>query len=48
VLVVDMDWTFYKEAAEGIVDQAGQLIGWAGYIWDSHLFPQPQVQLQIR
>lgn len=44
VLVTDMDWhiTFYKEAAEGKKDQAGQTIGWTGFTWDSNLFPNPK------
>eukprot|EP01105_Mastigella_eilhardi_P024390 TRINITY_DN6356_c0_g1_i1.p1 TRINITY_DN6356_c0_g1~~TRINITY_DN6356_c0_g1_i1.p1 ORF type:complete len:894 (+),score=191.79 TRINITY_DN6356_c0_g1_i1:360-2684(+) len=43
VVVTDMDWhvTFYKEADQGQVDQAGQTIGWTGYTWDHHLFPDP-------
>lgn len=43
-LVTDMDWhiTFYKEAAEGKRDQAGQSIGWTGFTWDKHLFPNPK------
>ena len=43
VLVTDMDWhiTFYKEASEGKKDQAGQSIGWTGFTWDKHLFPDP-------
>jgi len=44
IIVTDMDWheTFYKEAADGKTDQAGQPVGWTGYTWDSHLFPVPQ------
>ena len=44
ILVTDMDWhiTFYKEAAEGKKDQAGQSIGWTGFTWDRHLFPNPK------
>src|SRR5262249_25057626 len=40
---IPKDWheTFYKEAAEGKKDQAGQPVGWTGYTWDSHLFPTP-------
>jgi hypothetical protein len=43
-LVTDMDWhiTFYKEAAEGKQDQAGMSIGWTGFTWDRHLFPDPK------
>eukprot|EP01124_Arcella_intermedia_P013301 TRINITY_DN1970_c0_g1_i1.p1 TRINITY_DN1970_c0_g1~~TRINITY_DN1970_c0_g1_i1.p1 ORF type:complete len:875 (+),score=128.05 TRINITY_DN1970_c0_g1_i1:356-2626(+) len=43
ILVVDMDWhqTFYKEAYKGQTDQAGQAMGWTGYTWDKHLFPDP-------
>lgn len=43
VLVTDMDWhiTFYKEAAAGKKDQAGMTIGWSGFTWDAHLFPEP-------
>lgn len=43
VLVTDMDWhiTFYKEANAGKKDQAGMTIGWSGYTWDAHLFPDP-------
>jgi alpha-glucosidase len=46
-LVMDMDWhkTFYKEAAEGMIDQAGESIGWTGFTWDEHLFPDPQAFL---
>eukprot|EP00698_Gefionella_okellyi_P018500 TRINITY_DN5552_c0_g1_i1.p1 TRINITY_DN5552_c0_g1~~TRINITY_DN5552_c0_g1_i1.p1 ORF type:complete len:938 (-),score=168.17 TRINITY_DN5552_c0_g1_i1:17-2830(-) len=46
-LVTDMDWhiTFYKEAAQGKKDQAGETIGWTGFTWDSHLFPNPQAFL---
>ena len=41
VLVIDMDWhkTFYKLATNGTKDQAGQQIGWSGYTFDDHLFP---------
>ncbi|XP_065915296.1 alpha-xylosidase BoGH31A-like isoform X1 [Dysidea avara] len=41
VLVTDMDWhiTFYKEAALGKKDQSGHSIGWTGFTWDKHLFP---------
>ncbi|KAL5486960.1 hypothetical protein EMCRGX_G019505 [Ephydatia muelleri] len=43
-LVTDMDWhiTFYKEADKGQKDQAGQTIGWTGFTWDQHLFPNPK------
>ena len=46
-LVTDMDWhiTFYKEAAEGKKDQAGESIGWTGFTWDKHLFPNPKAFL---
>ena len=48
VLVVDMDWhkTFYKLLANGTRDQAGQGIGWSGYTFDQHLFPNPTKFLQ--
>lgn len=44
VLVTDMDWhiTFYKEADAGKKDQAGMSIGWSGFTWDDHLFPDPK------
>jgi alpha-glucosidase len=47
VLVTDMDWhiTFYKEAREGKKDLAGQSIGWTGFTWDNHLFPEPKMFL---
>ena len=47
VLVTDMDWhiTFYKEASEGKKDLAGQTIGWTGFTWDKHLFPDPKMFL---
>ena len=34
--------TFYKEAAKGEKDQAGQPIGWTGFTWDPALFPNPK------
>lgn len=39
-----MDWhkTFYKQADSGVKDQAGQRIGWTGFSWDRHLFPNPK------
>ena len=42
-----MDWhiTFYKEASEGKRDLAGQIIGWTGFTWDKHLFPNPKMFL---
>ena len=47
VLVTDMDWhiTFYKEAHNGKKDLAGQTIGWTGFTWDKHLFPDPKMFL---
>ncbi|PRP89120.1 glycoside hydrolase [Planoprotostelium fungivorum] len=41
VLVTDMDWhiTFYKEAAQGKRDPAGEIPGWTGFTWDKNLFP---------
>ncbi|KAH3746121.1 glycoside hydrolase [Pelomyxa schiedti] len=44
VVVTDMDWhiTYYKEADQGVKDQAGETIGWTGYTWDDHLFPHPE------
>ena len=44
VIVTDMDWhlTFYKLAYNGTKDQAGQEIGWSGYTFDRHLFPDHQ------
>ena len=44
VLVTDMDWhiTFYKLARNGTKDQAGQNIGWNGFTFDTHLFPNHQ------
>ena len=44
VLVTDMDWhkTFYKLARSGKKDQAGQSIGWTGFTFDEHLFPNHQ------
>ncbi len=43
VLVTDMDWhiTFYKLASNGTKDQAGESIGWSGYTFNRHLFPDP-------
>ena len=37
VLVTDMDWhiTYYN----GSRDQAGEQMGWTGFTWDKHLFP---------
>eukprot|EP00117_Sycon_ciliatum_P025367 scpid31380/ scgid21071/ Alpha-xylosidase len=37
VLVTDMDWhiTMYN----GTHDQAGEQMGWTGFTWDKHLFP---------
>lgn len=48
VLVTDMDWhiTFYKLASNGTHDQAGQTIGWSGFTFDEHLFPNYQKFLQ--
>ena len=48
VLVTDMDWhiTFYKEASEGKHDQAGQSIGWTGFTFDPHLYPDHAKFLQ--
>ena len=48
VLVVDMDWhkTFYKLAENDTRDQAGQTIGWSGYTFDEHLFPNAPKFLQ--
>ena len=48
VLVVDMDWhkTFYKLMSNGTRDQAGQGIGWTGYTFDEHLFPDHAKFLQ--
>jgi alpha-glucosidase len=48
VLVTDMDWhiTFYKLARNGTRDQAGQSIGWNGFTFDEHLFPDHQKFLQ--
>jgi alpha-glucosidase len=48
VLVTDMDWhiTFYKLAHNGTRDQAGQTIGWDGFTFDKHLFPNHQKFLQ--
>ncbi len=41
ILVTDMDWhaTFYSQADAGVKDQAGQTIGWTGFTFDQHLFP---------
>jgi hypothetical protein len=35
-----MDWhlTFYKQAAEGVADQAGETIGWTGNTFNPLLF----------
>ncbi|CAF3801438.1 unnamed protein product [Rotaria sordida] len=43
VLVIDMDWhkTFYKLLSNSTQDQADQEIGWTGYTFDKHLFPNP-------
>jgi len=40
VLVTDMDWhkTFYSQAQAGVVDQAGEAIGWSGFTFDDGLF----------
>jgi alpha-glucosidase (family GH31 glycosyl hydrolase) len=48
VLVTDMDWhiTFYKLASNGTRDQAGQGIGWTGFTFDPHLYPNHQKFLQ--
>jgi len=48
VLVTDMDWhiTFYKEAAAGKRDPAGETPGWTGYTWDKHLFPNSTAFLE--
>ncbi|CAF2730149.1 unnamed protein product [Rotaria sp. Silwood2] len=48
VLVTDMDWhiTFYKLLSNGTRDQAGQGIGWTGFTFDEHLFPNHQKFLQ--
>ncbi|CAM2719738.1 unnamed protein product [Rotaria socialis] len=48
VLVTDMDWhiTFYKLTANGTKDQAGLDIGWTGFTFDDHLFPNHQKFLQ--
>jgi len=48
VLVTDMDWhiTFYKLASNGTKDQAGERIGWSGFTFDEHLFPNHQKFLQ--
>lgn len=44
VMVTDMDWhiTFYKLASNGTKDQAGERIGWSGFTFDKHLFPDHQ------
>jgi len=44
VIVTDMDWhiTFYKQASQGKKDQAGESIGWSGFTFDKHLFPDHQ------
>ena len=41
------DWhlTFYKQASQGVVDQAGQSIGWTGYTWNDELFDSPSLYL---
>jgi alpha-glucosidase (family GH31 glycosyl hydrolase) len=43
-----MDWhiTFYKLAGNGTKDQAGQDIGWTGFTFDEHLFPNYEKFLQ--
>ncbi|CAF1077357.1 unnamed protein product [Didymodactylos carnosus] len=48
ILVTDMDWhlTFYKQANAGKKDQAGQSIGWTGFTFDPHLFPNASKFLQ--
>ena len=48
VLVTDMDWhiTFYKLDSNGTRDQAGQNIGWSGFTFDQHLFPDHTKFLQ--
>ena len=48
VLVTDMDWhiTFYKLAENGTKDQAGQGIGWSGFTFDEHLYPNHEKFLQ--
>lgn len=48
ILVVDMDWhkTFYKLLDNGTRDQAGQAIGWSGYTFNEHLFPNAPKFLQ--
>ena len=44
VLVTDMDWhiTFYN----GQRDQAGEEMGWTGFTFDKHLFPDPKQFLE--
>ena len=40
-VVMDMDWhrTFYDEERRGVVDQAGQPIGWGGFTVDKDYYP---------
>ena len=41
------DWhlTYYKEANNGVHDQAGESIGWTGYTWNDELFDSPAVYM---
>src|SRR3990167_2740444 len=43
-LVIDMDWhlTAYDQMNNGVVDLAGQPLGWTGYSWNYTLFPDPE------
>ena len=43
VFVIDMDWHINQGTLmnEGKVDQSNGLLGWTGYTWDKHLFPDP-------
>ena len=47
MLLLCRDWhkTFYKQANNGVRDQAGESIGWTGYTWDGLLFDSPSVYL---
>lgn len=46
VMVVDMDWhdtfTLNRDGKKWMRDEFGERVGWTGYTWQKHLFPDPK------